>query len=72
MILVELPFGFTLYDDATALRVIPDCRIEPTADMNGCYFLYTDMGAILEGARRSNIDIVICDPPEDGACHLFN
>jgi hypothetical protein len=72
VILVEDGYGFTLSTDAIALSRATRALFEVGAGIEICYFRMIDINAIFEAVGASGIDLVICDPPEDSACHLFN
>jgi len=72
VILVEAGYCFTLSTDAISLHLATELTIELHDEIEICYFHYDAIEAVLAAVASAGIEIVICDPPETSACHLFN
>lgn len=72
VILLEEGYGFTLSSDALTLTLIINCPLYEQHGFQICYFPIAHLNTVLSMASRVGVDLVVCDPPEDPTCHLFN
>jgi len=72
VILIENGYGFTLSTDAQILASITGYDLEWHLENEIICFAYSDLHRVLTAAGEAEVDVVVCDPPEEPACHLFN